>query len=490
MPELPIRPGPWLFGALAALLCGVVALLMTGLEGAAGLGLPVLLAVLALFVWLRQPRRALIAALFFLAPIDVSKAVVPPLDQFYSPGLYMTPAHLVTLLLLALVLGRRLLWERRLGAVDGLDLLVALFLGAIWWRAATSPQGTLALATAAAYSLAVLACYAASGAIRDMADLRLALAAAAVSLLLEGGHVAAQMLTGSLLPLPGSKNQFPAALLSFGSAGSAMRPIGFQSHPNSLAHHMVVMFPPALALVMAGRRWLSGRVWGLSLAVVVVALLALLLTLSRGGWAAGMVAVAVLVMVLRGQGMIPGRRLAGWALAAGVAGALVVAAYPQLVLRLTEPDSRSTESRLLLTDQALAIIRANPWTGVGYGAYNRAAFEYVGPAFATVSEDYQQQLRKLVVHNHYLLLAAELGLPAMGLFMLLLWRFIRLPWPLRRFDDPATLALAVGLSASLAGQALFLSSDNYYVDLRLFLLWLTVGVLHATVRLGTSKAAA
>jgi hypothetical protein len=28
------------------------------------------------------------------------------------------------------------------------------------------------------------------------------------------------------------------------------------------------------------------------------------------------------------------------------------------------------------------------------------------------------------------------------------------------------------------------------VDLRLFLLWLTVGVLHATVRLGTSKAAA
>jgi len=195
-------------------------------------------------------------------------------------------------------------------------------------------------------------------------------------------------------------------------------------------------------------------------------------------------------MVLRGQGMIPGRRLAGWALAAGVAGALVVAAYPQLVLRLTEPDSRSTESRLLLTDQALAIIRANPWTGVGYGAYNRAAFEYVGPAFATVSEDYQQQLRKLVVHNHYLLLAAELGLPAMGLFMLLLWRFIRLPWPLRRFDDPATLALAVGLSASLAGQALFLSSDNYYVDLRLFLLWLTVGVLHATVRLGTSKAAA
>jgi hypothetical protein len=39
--------------------------------------------------------------------------------------------------------------------------------------------------------------------------------------------------------------------------------------------------------------------------------------------------------------------------------------------------------------------------------------------------------------------------------------------------------LAVGLGGALASQMLFLTSDNYYTDIRVFLLWLTAGVLQA-----------
>jgi hypothetical protein len=73
------------------------------------------------------------------------------------------------------------------------------------------------------------------------------------------------------------------------------------------------------------------------------------------------------------------------------------------------------------------------------------------------------------------------------LFIVLLWRFVRLPWPLARFRDPPTMALAVGLAAGVAGQALFITSDNYYVDIRIFLLWLSIGLLRAVVRIGTAR---
>jgi len=49
------------------------------------------------------------------------------------------------------------------------------------------------------------------------------------------------------------------------------------------------------------------------------------------------------------------------------------------------------------------------------------------------------------------------------------------------------MTLAVGIAGSLAGQALYLSSDNYYADTRLFLMWLSIGLLRTTVRLGTEQ---
>ena len=39
--------------------------------------------------------------------------------------------------------------------------------------------------------------------------------------------------------------------------------------------------------------------------------------------------------------------------------------------------------------------------------------------------------------------------------------------------------MAVGLSAALVTQLLFLASDNFYADIRLFMIWLTAGTLQA-----------
>jgi O-antigen ligase len=227
------------------------------------------------------------------------------------------------------------------------------------------------------------------------------------------------------------------------------------------------------------RRRLPARVWTAALVVLTVAGALLLLTLSRGGWAAFLLGAALVGVVYWRKHLIGSGYLlvvAGGTLTALIA---VVAIYPQIVLRLTESDARSTESRIVLSDQALTIIKAHPLIGVGYGGYNRAAIDNTPPSFALISEDYQKQLLQLVVHNHYLLLAAELGVPAMLYWIFLMLRFIRQAWPLSRWKDPGMFALAVGLAGALLSQMLYLASDNYYADIRVFLLWVTAGVLQA-----------
>jgi O-antigen ligase len=477
----------WAGGGLAIVVLATVAALATAsvpttlaLLGALGAG------VGAVFV--RRVHRPLLAALFLLAPVDISKAVVAPLvskygaiGPFYSPGLYVSPAHVVLLLLLVAWLGGRFATGRGWPGLTALDRLALGFVGFIWLRSLGSEQGVLALGTAMSYSLAVLGFYVVSHAIEDTADLRLVLAVCAVGLGAMFAHAMLQVVTGQPWLLPGAKGVAAGSTLNFGGESKAFRPSGFFNHPNALAHYIVVVWPSALALALLGPRRLPGRAWWAAVAATAGGGAMLLVTLSRGGWASAAVAALVVTAVFVYRGLITRRQL-GFAMLAGLAGLCVlVVAYPNLLLRLTAPDDRSLESRVLLADMAFTIIKAHPLLGVGFGGYNRAAFEHVAPLFANVSYDYQLSLRQLVVHNHFLLLAAELGVPAMLFFVYLLWRFARQLLPLARWKDPGSFALATGLGASVVGQALFFNSDNYYADIRIGMFWLGAGLLQALV---------
>ena len=464
-----------------AAVCGalVVAAGVGGDSSVVGVGVVGLLGLSTWLAWGRRPRRLLVAGLYFLAPIDVSKALVAPLDRFYSPGLYLTLAHVALILLAVLWAVRRLLVERRALPFTRLDALAFVFFGWLCLRTVGSLQGSLAVASAVAYGLAVLAFYVASHALEDADDLRLALRAAALGLAAEFLWVAAQVATHRALALPGAKVVPSGDMLYFGGAGEAFRPSGFLSHPNALADHMTLLIPPALALVLLGSRKLSARVWWTALAAGLAASAMLLVTLSRGGWAAALLGGGWVVLQFFRHGLLTRRHLAQMAAAGALGVVALVAVYPQLLLRLTAPDERSTESRLILTDQALLIIKSHPWAGVGYGGYNRAAYEYVAPAFANISEEYQAAILQLVVHNHYLLVAAELGVPAMLFFAFLMTRFVVLPRPWGAWRDPGAFAVAAGLSGALVTQCLFLASDNFYADIRIFMIWLTAGTLQA-----------
>ncbi len=473
---------PLAWGLVAVIGALFLAAAAAGDSSTVGVGIVGLLAIGVWLAWGRQPRRLLIAGLFFLAPVDVSKAIVAPIDRFYSPGLYLSVAHVVLILLTVLWLGRRLIVERRALPFTRVDLLAFAWVAWIAIRTIGSLQGTLAAASAVAYGLAVLGFYVASHALETPEDMRLALRAAVYGLIAEALWVGAQMATHTPLALPGAKVSDAAGagdMLFFGGAGEAFRPSGFFAHPNSLADHMTLLIPPAFALVLLGLRKLEARVWWTAAGVVVLASALLLVTLSRGGWAAAVLGGAWVVYRYVRHGLLTRRHLAQMAVAVGIGAVALVAVYPDIILRLTAPDERSTESRIILTDQAVTIIKVHPWVGVGYGGYNRAAYEYIAPAFANISEEYQEALLQLVVHNHYLLIAAELGLPAMVFFGYLVMRLVLLPRPWKSWHDPTSFALATGLSGSIVTQVLFLASDNFYADVRLFMIWLTAGTLQA-----------
>ncbi|MBI4355950.1 MAG: O-antigen ligase family protein [Candidatus Omnitrophica bacterium] len=101
----------------------------------------------------------------------------------------------------------------------------------------------------------------------------------------------------------------------------------------------------------------------------------------------------------------------------------------------------SAASRIVIWRGAWQMIREHPWRGVGYGAFPRFIPHY------TVG-----RIGEMDAHNSYLLIAAEMGLPTLAVFLLVLvmvWHYTC--WLYRHAQDPALRAIALGFLAGLAG---------------------------------------
>ena len=107
---------------------------------------------------------------------------------------------------------------------------------------------------------------------------------------------------------------------------------------------------------------------------------------------------------------------------------------------IEESLDKSAARRLMAWDAALRIIRDEPLFGVGYGL------------FPVVSTNYNPELKGMDAHNTYLLLAAEMGLPALFTFLWILGlvssETLRL---YRGAPDRFLRGVALGFAGGLAG---------------------------------------
>ena len=209
--------------------------------------------------------------------------------------------------------------------------------------------------------------------------------------------------------------------LLFHQMGSVqiMRVGGTLGHPNSLAFFLVTILPIVLVLLLAYERWWIRL---LALFTFMVGCAGLILTFSRGAWLSFSLMTPVIVWLLawkhRGWWHAV-TRLAGFAFFITL---VLVPFASSIAHRLFEYDYGRAWSRVPLMQVACNMIMAHPILGVGLNNYTLVMDRY---------DNTLEHITRYVaqpVHNLFLLVAAEVGLPGLAFFLWLLAVLLRRAW--------------------------------------------------------------
>jgi hypothetical protein len=142
---------------------------------------------------------------------------------------------------------------------------------------------------------------------------------------------------------------------------------------------------------------------------------------------------------------------------------VIPAVYYYLAIR---PGSIS--NRVPLMEKGLKMTLANPVLGVGLNnstAVKKQQFK----------DDVQGEY-KFPIHNHYIVLAAELGIPGLLFFLGFLGLAIRQAVRNSRLEDPAARVLALGILGAFIGLFLHLLGDHFSSLVANSMLWLYTGL--------------
>lgn len=408
--------------------------------------------------------------------------VTLPIDKYFDyrahvggwPGVRLSVADLVLLLLVPLALSARLLDRSRRGLPATLLILLALTIAQYSLSLLGSPRRDLSLLEIASTVHALSVAWVVAVLFRRR-HLPWVIAALALQVWLHTGFALAQAATGRPIGagIFGGRGEVMTEALATGA--DLVRPSGLFVHPIVYADFLVLTMPLMAAALLAARRWQARLPLAATLAVGAAGLA---LTLSRGAWAAALVGAAILVgLGIRRRLIEPAvlRRIVQVA----VGGALMLALVfgPRIYERLTASQAGNLDVRFDLNRIALRMIASRPLTGQGLNA------------FVEVMERFDPKnvmaYFPAPAHNLYLLEAAEAGLPALALLLavyasVLLGGFRAVGRIADRDLAWALIALPAGIAALLVSQvadfSLRLEPLRTYVW---FLVGLLVGVQNA-----------
>jgi O-antigen ligase len=236
-----------------------------------------------------------------------------------------------------------------------------------------------------------------------------------------------------------------AALLSIPSGGEVItRATGTVGHANQQAMYQALFTVPLIALFMV-RNW----AWRILAALVLLAsFCAIILTFSRTSWISCSLATTIILLIAWRHGRITRAGWLGLCLGALVAVTTVGAFSGLIITRLTKADDGASLSRVHLALLALEHVSNHPITGVGPGNFINAKLATSDPVqwgrnvwlprgflfkprfiddleLGEIEINDRWYYTSLPAHNKYLLVAAEVGLVGLGLFMWFQWRLLR-----------------------------------------------------------------
>lgn len=263
----------------------------------------------------------------------------------------------------------------------------------------------------------------------------------------------------------------------YGFAADVYRVSGLVGHPNLFSTYLAMLLSMFIAGLFAdhqpGKRlWLS--------ALVLAGLVALLLTLSRTGWAdfaAGMVVVLGFLYFHPAQRQRLTRLRLGLMIGLGVA---VAYATPVILRRLLASEPGALDSRYEMMGVAWRMVQAEPVFGFGLNSFSYQMFDYAPYSVGRMIEIYGEV--PTVVHNIYMLVWAEQGTLGLLLFLGMNAHLLWMAWRTTR-RSASHLILTVNIGALAAMVAVMIDGlGSFYMRVpgpaRIF--WIVAGLIVAS----------
>jgi putative inorganic carbon (hco3(-)) transporter len=305
--------------------------------------------------------------------------------------------------------------------------------------------------------------------VRNQRDVLFVVSCLLIGCLLESGI----MIVMRVAATPTMSWNFPIHLhADWGGHGSFMRVGGTVGSPNFAAGYLSICLALAASVLLTN---LSGGYKALGISVLGLGCVALILTFSRGGWTALVLALFVLAFgVWHRRGLSLKMPLA----AAGLFLLLYLPFHNQVSARLFGDDKGSAESRVPLMHLAFRIVEANPVLGVGVNNFTVVMNRYLSPEF--------REAWRFTVHNKYLLVLAETGAIGLLAFLAFLLGTLRKGWLCWRLCDEPLSLLALGFVAGLVGHMVHMTVDVFRGRPTQQLIWLIAGLLTAMFQMRRS----
>ena len=231
------------------------------------------------------------------------------------------------------------------------------------------------------------------------------------------------------------------------SAKGTIRVGGAVGSPNDAAGYLCTSLLAALGVRMAADKRRDRLLAALAL---LLGGCGLLLTLSRGGWAAFVFGLAVVGLFKLRAGGFSRKTLAAAAVTVAVAGIFFSGTIRS---RLESDDEGSAASRVPLMKLAALMIEDHPILGVGANNFPLAMEPYLTRGF---SGEWIY-----AVHNKYLLVWSETGTLALAAFLWFLISAIRSGIRCWRYRQPLLSPLALGFMAAVAASMLHMWVDTF-----------------------------
>lgn len=276
-----------------------------------------------------------------------------------------------------------------------------------------------------------------------------------VGLIVESIIIILMRFTGLNLSIAGIGNRIDTVDLTRigGTVGS----------PNTAGAYLAFLLPVAASMLFTP---LKGRYKLLAIVALILGSLALVFTLSRGGWTAFAIAIVLLVLLAASRRLISFPLLVVMLVIIG----LLALSFQEVILgRLFGDDQGAAYARLPLMQLAFRVIGDYPIVGVGANNFSIVLPQYSTPEFG------QEWL--YTVHNKFLLIWAETGTVGFMLFVLLLLVTLYRGWRGWRLKDPLLSPLAMGFTVAIIGHTTHMLVEIFNGRPMTQLLWISAALL-------------